>query len=80
MTATLSLDRWRPRGITPVILPKANRKEPQPFDFALYREHNLVERFFSKIKQFRGIAIRFDKFATTFLAGVLLASALLWLY
>jgi transposase len=37
------------RGITPVIPPKANRKEPRRTDFALYRERNLVERFFNKL-------------------------------
>jgi transposase len=67
------------RGITPVIPPKANRKEPRKTDFALYRERNLVERFFNKLKQYRGIATRFDKLATTFLAGVLLVCVLIWL-
>jgi transposase len=36
------------RGITPVIPPKANRKLPRACDFALYRERNLIERFFNK--------------------------------
>ena len=67
------------RGITPVIPSKANRKEPRKTDFALYRERNLVERFFNKLKQFRGIATRFDKLATTFLAGVMLVCVLIWL-
>ena len=39
------------RGITPVIPSKANRREPRQTDFALYRERNLVERFFCKLKQ-----------------------------
>ena len=67
------------RGITPIIPPKANRKEPRKTDFALYRERNLVERFFNKLKQYRGIATRFDKLATTFLAGVLLVCVVIWL-
>src|SRR5439155_16873860 len=67
------------RGITSVIPPKANRKEPRKTDFALYRERNLVERFFNKLKQYRGIATRFDKLATTFLAGVLLVCVVIWL-
>ena len=41
------------RGITPVIPPKANRREPRKTDFALYRERNLVERFFCKLKQYQ---------------------------
>ena len=58
------------RGITPVIPPKANRREPRETDFALYRERNLVERFFCKLKQYRAIATRYDKLANTFLAAV----------
>jgi len=54
------------RGITPVIPSKANRKTPRDTDFALYRERNLVERFFNKLKNYRGIATRFDKLAETF--------------
>ena len=67
------------RGITPVIPPKANRREPRMTDFALYRERNLVERFFCKLKQFRAIATRYDKLANTFLAAVALVCVLLWL-
>ena len=67
------------RGITPVIPPKANRKHPRKTDFALYRERNLVERFFCKIKQYRAIATRYDKLANTFLAAVALVCVLFWL-
>ena len=48
-------------------------------DRATYRERNLVERFFNKLKQFRRIATRFDKLARNYLAAVLLASTRLWL-
>jgi transposase len=67
------------RNITPVIPPKANRLVKRETDFALYRERNLVERFFCKIKQFRAIATRYDKLANTFLAAVHLISAIIWL-
>ena len=67
------------RGITPVIPSKANRKVPRKTDFALYRERNLVERFFCKLKQYRAIATRYDKLANTFLAGVALVCVLFWL-
>ena len=63
------------RGITPVIPPKASRKTKRECDFALYCERNLVERFFNKIKQFRGIAARYDKLARNFLAAVQLVAA-----
>jgi transposase len=67
------------RGITPVIPPKANRKEPRDCDYALYRERNLIERFFNKIKHFRAIATRYDKLARNFLAAVELVAAIILL-
>jgi putative transposase len=67
------------REITPVIPPKINRKIKRDCDFALYRERNLVERFFNKIKHFRAIATRYDKLAKNFLAAVRLVSAIILL-
>ena len=67
------------RDITPVIPSKANAKEPRDTDFALYRERNLVERFFGTLKKSRAIATRYDKLASTFLAGVILICVLIWL-
>jgi len=67
------------RAIKPVIPPKANRKIKRDCDFALYRERNLVERFFQFIKQFRAIATRYEKTARNFLAGLNLVCALAWL-
>ena len=46
---------------------------------ALYRQRNLVERFFCKLKHFRRTATRYDKLARNYLAAVLLASTRLWL-
>ena len=70
------LDR---RAITPVIPPKENRKKRRDCDFALYRERNLPERFWNKIKHYRGIATRYDKLARNFLAAVHLVSAIILL-
>jgi transposase len=67
------------RGITAVIPPKANRKVKRDCDYALYRERNLIERFFNKIKHFRAIATRYDKLARNFLAAVQLVSAIILL-
>ena len=67
------------RAIKVVIPPKSNRKVKRDCDFALYRERNLVERFFQIIKQFRGIATRYEKTARNFLAGLQLVCALAWL-
>ena len=59
------------RAIKPVIPPKSNRKVTRDCDFALYAERNLIERFFQFIKQFRGIATRYEKTARNFLAASL---------
>ena len=67
------------RDITPVIPSKANRRQARKTDFALYRERNLVERFFNKLKHFRAIATRYDKLARNFLGAVQLACAIILL-
>ncbi len=43
------------------IPPKSNRKGSFVFSAFVYRYTNLVERFFNKLKQFRGLATRYDK-------------------
>jgi transposase len=67
------------RAIKVIIPPKSNRKIKRDCDFALYRERNLVERFFNTIKHFRGIATRYEKTARNFPAGLHLVCALAWL-
>jgi transposase len=73
------IDTLSQRAITPVIPPRANRKVKRDCDFTLYRERNLVERFFSKIKHYRAIATRYDKLARNFLAAVQLVAAIILL-
>ena len=47
---------------------------PPKFDPVLYRDRNVVERGYNRLKQWRGIATRYDKYALTFEGGVLLAA------
>jgi transposase len=61
------------------IPPKRNRKEPICFSKYLYRDRNLVERFFNKIKHYRRIATRYDKLAENFLAALKLVAIRIWL-
>ena len=63
----------RERGVEPVIPPKANRLEPEPYDEGAYRERNRVERLFGKLKEFRRVATRYDKTKRMFLGWVHLA-------
>jgi transposase len=62
-----------------VIPPKENRLVQRACDYALYRERNLVERFFNKIKHYRAIATRYAKRARNYMAFVALVSTMLWL-
>nr|WP_312889382.1 IS5 family transposase [Rhizobium laguerreae] len=66
-------------GIKPVIPPKANRKNPPSCDFKAYKDRNLIERMFNRLKQFRRIAIRYDKTRKSFEAFLALAAARIWL-
>jgi transposase len=66
-------------GAQAVIPPRANRLTQRNFDRHLYRDRNLVERFFARIKHFRRIATRYDKLANSFLSFVHLACAFVWL-
>lgn len=57
-----------------VIPPKHNAKVAWPVDWYLYKERHLVECFFNKLKQFRRVATRYDKLASSFLAFVYVAA------
>lgn len=67
------------RGAWANIPPKSNRKASFAFSKWGYRQRNLVERFFNKLKQFRGIATRYDRKAENFLAAIKLVAVRLWL-
>lgn len=57
-----------------VIPPKSNRREPREYDRHTYKERNVCERFWSRVKQYRRIATRYEKKAGNFLAMVHLAT------
>ncbi len=80
----------RRRGIAATIPERrdqvANRRRrgrfggrPPAFDREIYRDRNVVERCFARLKQFRAIATGFDKLSDRYRAGVVLASLILWL-
>jgi transposase len=51
---------------------------PYAFDAELYKQRNVVERCFNRLKQWRAIATRYDKTARNFLAAVMLVATRLW--
>ena len=60
------------------------KKSGRPIDFGdaqreRYKGRNVVERCFNKLKQWRGIAMRSDKYARYYHAGICLAATLDWL-
>ena len=62
-----------------VIPTKANRKEQRHYDKQQYRNRNVIERFFARIKQFRRIATRYDKLASRFKSFFSLVASIEWL-
>ena len=66
------------RGIEAVIPSIARRKPMIPYNREAYRQRNLIERMFARLKDFRRFATRYDKLARNFLAGILIAAAITW--
>jgi transposase len=77
----------RRRGIRHCIPERRDQRERRTkhpgrkplFDTAAYKRRNVVERCINRLKQFRGLATRYDKRARNYHAFVVLASLILWL-
>jgi len=67
------------KGAIAVIPNNPSRARKYALDKALYAQRHLVECCFSKLKQFRRVATRFEKTARNYLAVVTLAAIVLWL-
>ena len=76
------------RGITAVIpepsirsgtaTPRFPRRPPTAFDSGDYRGRNVVERRFNPLKQWRGLATRYDKLAIVYRSAVVLHAVVTW--
>ena len=73
------VDQATSQGMNVVIPPRKNRKDQRDCDAHLYRQRHLVENAFMKIKQWRGIATRYAKRLSSFLASVQIRCLVLWL-
>jgi transposase len=73
------VDAVERRGGEAVIPSRMNRTTPRDIDRTRYKDRNLVERFWSKAKQYRRVATRFEKKAQNFLAFVHVASIMILL-
>jgi transposase len=67
------------KGALAVIPNNPSRALKHPLDKHLYAQRHLVECCFSKLKQFRRVATRFEKTARHYLAVVTIAAIVLWL-
>jgi transposase len=73
------LRQWlQARGTTPVIPPRSNRNIQYHYDKNLYRERNIIERTFNRLKGFRRIATRFDRNLKSYMAALCIVAALIW--
>ncbi len=69
----------RKRGIGITIPRKSNEKHRGRFDKDAYKQRNMVERLFNRLKQFRRVATRYEKRSQNYKAMLTLAAILLWL-
>ena len=73
------VDSIKARGAEAVIPSLSNRKRQREYDRERYKDRNLVERFWHKLKQYRRVATRYEKTAQNLLAFVHVASIMILL-
>ena len=66
------------KGITPCIPPKKNRKIQLKYDKTLYQQRHKVENMFGKLKDWRRIAMRYDRCAHTFFSALCIAATVIF--
>ncbi len=64
-------------GIEPVIPPQSSRRCPAELDREAYKWRHLIENFFGKPKEYRGIAMRCCKTDESFSAFIALAATII---
>lgn len=68
------------RDIEPCIPGRKGRKEPVEYDEERYKNRNLIERMFGKLKDWRRISTRYDRCAHTFMSAICIAATVIfWL-
>ena len=73
------VDAIEAKGGEAVIPARKNRTVPREIDAERYKDRNLVERFWAKVKQYRRVATRYEKTARNFLSFVRVASIMVFL-
>lgn len=71
-------DHLQQRGAKSVIPNRCNRKQPFTFNRHLYKLRWRIESAFNRLKDFRRIAMRYDRLARNYLASICLVAAIVW--
>lgn len=69
----------RDEGAKAVIPPRSNRLYKRRWNKQAYKDRNIIERFFCRLKQFRRIATRYDKLAERYASMVTVGASFVWL-
>ena len=68
------------RGITPCLPPRAGRRLPATYCKTLYRQRHKVENTFARLKDWRRLALRYDRCGHTFFSAICIAATVIfWL-
>jgi transposase len=68
----------RAKGTEPCIPPRRNRKILIEYDKILYKQRHKIENMFGRLKDWRRIAMRYDRCAHTFFSAICLACAVIF--
>ena len=71
-------DSLAERGTIPCIPPTKNRKKALEYDKTLYRQRHKIENMFGRIKDWRRVAMRYDRCAHTFMSAISIAAAVIF--
>jgi len=66
------------KGVTPCIPPRRNRKTKPRYSKPLYKQRHKIEIMFGRIKDWRRIAMRYDRCAHTFCSAICLAATFIF--
>ena len=68
----------REQGVTPCIPPRKNRTPRRCYNKTLYKQRHNIESMFGRIKDWRRIAMRYDRCADTFFSAICLAATVIF--
>jgi len=66
------------RGVTACVPSKTNLKIQIPHHRALYRQRHKIENMFGKLKDWRRVHIRYDRYANTFFSAICIAATVIF--